>query len=54
MTVKDGRGPKHKADEHIRDSVGRRDPRRLPNDHHETRDDRDSDSILDFVEALSR
>lgn len=54
MTVKDERGPKQDADSHIGNSVERRDPRRRLNDHHDTRDDRHSDSILDFVEALSR
>jgi hypothetical protein len=52
MTVKDERGSKQEADSHIGNSVESREPRRRPNDHHETRDDRHSDSILDFVEAF--
>lgn len=52
MTVKDDRELKQKADSHYGNSVGRRGSYRPPADHRNTRDSRDGDSILDFVELL--
>lgn len=51
MTVKDDREPTQKADSHYGNSVGRRGSDRPPADHR-TRDSRDGDSILEFVELL--